>query len=256
MKNKSPGQHRNPEAFTLVELLVVIAIISTLAALLLPAIGRAKITAKEKMTLVDMANLNSAISQYYSEYNSLPASTQAVTNASNHNEDFTFGTFVHGTGSPLDGQKIVSDLVVNKNIMTPLSPYQNVNSEVIAILTDAAYYPETSLPPPQNNHIYNPRQLPLFTGRPAADTNSPGIYPGDNILRDPWGLPFIITLDLNYDGKCVDPIWAQTLYPIAGNNNFSVSGSSMIWSFGQLKQIALNQPPNSSINKHLLTSWK
>jgi hypothetical protein len=54
----------------------------------------------------------------------------------------------------------------------------------------------------------------------------------------------------------VDPYWAQTMYPLAGNNNFSVPGSSMIWSFGHLKTWDPKSPPNSATNKYLLTSWK
>ena len=257
MKNKSPEAQRQEAAFTLIELLVVIAIIGTLAALLLPTLGKVKTRAKETMARADMGNLNGCISAFYGENNSLPASTNAsaaagyMSSKSALGGDFTFGTLVLGTkanggaGSPLEGQQIVASSVISQPVTTPetgySTPYQNVNSEVIAILTDAAYYPETG-------HAYNPQKTPFYNGRPAPDTNSPGID-ANNILRDPWGLPYMITLDLNYDGKCIDPIWFGTF-------NVTVPGSSMIWSFGQLRTIALNQPANGPINKHLLTSWK
>jgi hypothetical protein len=103
-------------------------------------------------------------------------------------------------------------------------------------------------------HTYNSRSLPLYTAKPAASPTSPGVD-ANNILRDPWGNPYIITLDLNYDNKCEDPIWKGQLYHNAGNNNFSVPGSSMIWSFGRLQTIDLKGVPNSSTNKYLLHSW-
>ncbi len=34
----------------------------------------------------------------------------------------------------------------------------------------------------------------------AADTNSPGIDT-NGVFHDPWGSPYIVTLDLNYDNN-------------------------------------------------------
>jgi hypothetical protein len=206
------------------------------------------------MAQAEMGNLTSSITGYYGEYSTLPASTNAVAGASaninnmNPGGDFTFGTQVQGaTGSPLNGKIIVNGPLVGGNVTTKGSAYQNVNSEVIAILTDAAYYPETG-------HVYNPQKTSFFNARPATDTNSPGIGP-DSVLRDPFGMPYIITLDLNYDGKCIDPVWSGLLYNNIGTN-LSVSGSCMIWSFGQLKRYDPTGAPNSPINQHLLKSWQ
>jgi len=241
---------------TLVEVLVVIVVIGFLAALLLPTLDGGH-PAKTMMARVDMANLNAAISQFYAKYQTLPLSANATNAAGALGSDLTFGTVVRGTranggaGSPLEGRQIVSSSVISQDVITPGSQYQNVNSEVIAILTDAAYYPENAI----TRHTYNSHQLLLYTGRPALGTNSPGID-ANNILRDPWGLPYIITLDLNHDGKCADPVVWQTLYRNAGITNFTVPGSAMIWSFGLLKSVRLDQPYNGAVNKHLVTSWK
>jgi len=259
---KTPGKYLdrlcNENAFTLTELLVVIAIIGILAALLLPHPGPVKIVAKDKIAQVEMANMGAAIDQFDNEYGRLPVSTAAVNAAANlpnplspgtRGGDFTFGVVVKGTSptSPLEGQTIISSTAISQNPLTFGSPYQNVNSEVISILTDAAYYPENSV----TRHTYNSRSLPLFTARAALDTNSPGID-SNNILRDPWGMPYIMTLDLNGDGKCTDTgTWATLMH----TNAFSVSGTSMIRSFGYLRSVDLNNPSNPN-NKFILTSWK
>ena len=257
MKNNSPRPPRPAEAFTLIELLVVIAIIGILAAMLIPALAIVKTKAKVTMAKTEMANLGTAIVQFNNDYSMMPTSTNATAAAANCpnplvpntlGSDFTFGTVVKAPGSPMP-QGPMNVGTISKSPATENSTYQNVNSEVIAILTDADYYPENS----PSRHTYNSRQILEFTGRAAADTNSPGIDT-NCILRDPWGLPYIIILDLNGDGKCTD----NRTWSVLMNNtsNFSVSGSSMIWSFGPLKTVDLSTPYNSAINKNLVTSWK
>jgi prepilin-type N-terminal cleavage/methylation domain-containing protein len=266
MKRIIPAERNLKQAFTLIELLTVIAIIAILAGMLLPALSMTKINAQKKMAQTEEANLVGAINQYNANYSRLPASTNAVVAAGTN--DFTFGTTL--TNSAVTPQ--VAGGYWNLNYQLPPvasfepgtsrrgqagSAYQNYNSEVIAILRDDAYWPESNYP---TAHIYNPQQTQLFTAKPAVTTNSPGIATND-VFLDPWGNPYIVTLDLNYDGKC----WDYALN-LAYQNNVPrptapllIPGSAIVWSFGPYYKTALlpGQPLNSANNKKtLVMSWQ
>jgi prepilin-type N-terminal cleavage/methylation domain-containing protein len=256
MKRVFPKERHFGEAFTLIELLVVIAIISILASMLLPAISRAKDNAKKSIARSEEMNLIGAIGQYYATYSRMPVSTNALNQAAaspnepNVEPDFTFGTL------SVSNKSWMNSTMMNGggDVLSKNSPatYQNNNSEVIAILTD-----NTNIPL-EVNHQYNPQQISFFNAKIAADTNSPGVGP-DGVLRDPWGTPYILTVDMNFDQKCYDPFWVATTREDSHfglNYTLLIPGQAAVWSLGPQKKVDVHQAWNSAVNKQAVRSWQ
>jgi len=64
--------HARPSGFTLVEMIVVIVIIGILAALLLPALSKARSTARKGVAAADIRNIEMALRQYEQDNGGFP----------------------------------------------------------------------------------------------------------------------------------------------------------------------------------------
>ena len=78
------GERLPKHGFTLVELLVVIGIISILAAMILPALGKAKDSANKGKARSEMQNISGAVRAYEAEYSRFPLPSQLTPNQPSH----------------------------------------------------------------------------------------------------------------------------------------------------------------------------
>jgi hypothetical protein len=212
----------------------------------LPAIGNAKQKAKIKVALMEMHNLAGAIHQYETEYSRMPGSKDALAAAA---PDFTFGT------ANVVGNYPYAIL----NYGSGKQSYQTNNAEIMFILRDI-------------NNPLNPRQVPFFSAKDSGSYTLGGVDPS-GVFRDPWGNPYMITIDMDGSNRTSDGMYRLQMVSqkngsegffglsnvkdnAGSGDNFEVNQPVMIWSFGPDGQANPKVPANQDVNKDNVLSWQ
>jgi len=153
-----------------------------------------------------------------------------------------------------------------------------MNSEIMGVLLDLESFQNGS-PTINPGHIKNPKNQSYLSYHPSGDTKSAGLG-ADGVYRDPWGSPYVITIDINADEKTRDALYSDPRVSADPNNaNAGLqglvkrtlpSGASFfecpapvtVWSAGPDKMVDPNlgnsasAKANQGANKDNMLSWQ
>jgi prepilin-type N-terminal cleavage/methylation domain-containing protein len=157
---------RHTRAFTLIELLVVIAIIAILVGLLFPAFKAVQNQARSTQAKNDLTQIVNAVNAFYTDYGKYPISGTT---------DVTFGP----------GGGTTNNVLFNELQGCPTTG---------------------TLPPTCSGYsTLNPRQVAYFSPptvkNPSAPRSGIGTTTGPGQFFDPWGTPYAVEIDGNYDNR-------------------------------------------------------
>jgi prepilin-type N-terminal cleavage/methylation domain-containing protein len=161
---------KHSHAFTLIELLVVIAIIAILIGLLFPAFSAVQNQAKRTQAKNDLTQIVNAVNAFYTEYGKYPLVTA----------DTTYGP----------GGGTANNLLFN--VLRAMDATNNPRQIVF-------------ISPPYVKNPTNPR-----SGIATQATTINGIAVAIGDFVDPWGTPYNVAIDGNYDNQLTNPYTADS----------------------------------------------
>jgi prepilin-type N-terminal cleavage/methylation domain-containing protein len=202
MRSMNPTRIRS--GFTLIELLTVIAIIAILMGLLLPALNAAKNAARKAQAKNDETQFVTAVKAFYTDYGTYP-----VDPAIGGTNDIEYGDTVGGV-----------DTYHNYDVVNVLRA-DTSGSDTLTVSGSSPIYVNTRqvvyLDVPLVKNSTSPK-AGLGTGS-ATEQSAYNISKGGE-WYDPWGVPYIIAIDANYNGYIDSPSNAALLNYTSGSVNY------------------------------------
>jgi len=167
---KSECRITNEQGFTLIELLVVIAIIAALLGLAFPVFQGVLDRAKKVQAKNDVTQIVTAVNAFYTEYGKYPLVTADT---------------IYGPGGTSSADLFYGLRAVALGANAPVNGVPAVNSRAIVFIS-----------PPDVKNPANPRSG-------IGTTTGAGQY------YDPWGTPYLVEIDGDYDNQIANPYTAN-----------------------------------------------
>jgi prepilin-type N-terminal cleavage/methylation domain-containing protein len=210
-------QDREERGFTLLELLIVIAIIAVLLGFIFPVFQGVQDRARKVQAKNDLTQIVTAVNAFYTEYGRYPINSTTPA-------DTYFGSASAPSGSTSGGS---NDVLVNElracGSGTPSCPAAaTINTRLIAFISP----------------------ILLSTGATRSGVGSNGQY------FDPWGTPYNIEMDGNYDNQLPNPYSANN-----GAGPAILTNGVIGWSLGKDTQPG-NKGDQKFTNSDDVISWQ
>jgi len=181
-------RHSDERAFTLIEILVVMTLIAILMGIGYPAFTSVMESARKTQAKNEEQQIVAAVNAFYTDYGKYPIVTADTT--------------LTGTTAPSNGDLFFSLRAVAQGANALVNGVPAVNPRSIVFIQ-----------PPVSKDQTNPRS---------------GIRTLTSIWYDPWGSPYNVMIDGNYDNSLANP-YADT--PPPGGTPLYLG--VIVWSFGK-----------------------
>jgi len=204
MKNntKKSLKYPNTAGVTLVEILVVLAIIGILMSILIPVIARAKIRAKAKMGRLDCSAIAQAITQY--NMDNIGRFPIANTKTGKYLGRYDYNRYVDTSG--VLGNDITLS-IPDICFSVPGDARKSAKNSDAAIILSGLETQGTNAV--NLDYVRNSKRYRYMDSKMAGDSEEKPGLGKHGVYRDPFGNPYVVTIDKSGDDKCWDVLYGH-----------------------------------------------